>query len=375
MRPYAILTAGVLLSIALVLASQALADEVDDYLEAQRAKHHIPGVALLVVKEGETVKCQGYGLANVEHQTPVTPDTVFQLGSIGKQFTATGIMLLAEDGKLSVDDPIRKFLPDAPDSWQPTTLKQLLSHTAGLGDWPKSCDLRRDYTEAELLAVIYAEPRKFTPGTDWSYSNLGYVILGIVIERITGKHYGELLAERVFKPAGMAATRIISDADIVPHRAAGYRLLKGELKNQDFVSPTLNSTADGSVYTNLRDMVQWNAAILSGKILRPESLTAMWTPSPLTSGVPNSAGYGYGWFCGEHAGRRCLSHGGAWQGFTANLVVLPEDQLTTLMLTNLSAGSFEGLGEMNRHVAGMFLSASERASKPDRQSSRPSAGQ
>jgi len=339
------------------LGSLARADEVDEYIEAQRTKHRIPGVGLLVIKGGTTLKSRGYGLANVEHQTPVTSETIFQLGSIGKQFTATGIMLLVEDGTLSVDDSIRKFLPDAPEAWQPITIRQLLSHTAGLGDWPKSCDLRRDYAETELLSMIYSEPLKFAPGDDWRYSNLGYVLLGILIERVTGKHYGELLSERVFKPAEMHATRIISDADIVPHRAAGYRLVKAELKNQDFVSPTLNSTADGSVYTNLHDMTNWCAALLGGKLLRPESLAAMWTPAQLKNGSPNSANYGYGWIRDERAGHRCLQHSGAWQGFTADLLILPDDKFMTLMLTNLSSDSYDGLVEMNLHVAGTYLPA------------------
>lgn len=243
-------------------------DEVDDYVEAQRVALHVPGLALLVVKDAQIVKAQGYGLANVEHQVPVTAKTIFQLGSVGKQFTATGVMMLVEDGRLALADSVRKLLPDAPESWQAITVRHLLSHTAGLGDYPAKFDLTRDYREEDLAQAIYATPLEFSPGDRRRYSNLGYVTLGIVMHKVCGKPYGEFLDERIFKPLGMTATRIISEADIVPHRAAGYRLVNGELKNQQWVSPTKLRSCLRSTCRSTRSTAP--CAILAG---RPSNVT------------------------------------------------------------------------------------------------------
>ena len=198
-----------------------------------------PGVALLVSRNGEIVRAQGFGFSNVELQVPVKPETLFQSGSVGKQFTATAIMMLVEEGKISLDDSITKYFPDAPASWKPVTVRHLLSHTGGFTDYPKDFDFRKDYSEADLLKIVARIPLAFPPGTKWSYSNLGYLTLGILIHRVTGKFYGDVLEERIFHPLGMQTTRIMSEADIIPNRAAGYRLVKGELKNQEWVSPTL----------------------------------------------------------------------------------------------------------------------------------------
>ncbi|MGD9721830.1 MAG: serine hydrolase domain-containing protein [Pirellulales bacterium] len=340
-----------------VAAPSALADEIDDYVEKERQALKIPGIALLVVKDGQTVKAQGYGLANVEHSVPVTAETIFQSGSMGKQFTATGVMMLVEDGRLALDDSVRKVLTDAPESWQPITVRHLLSHTSGLGDYPVSFNLQRDYTEDQLLEAIYKSKLDFAPGDDWRYSNLGYATLGILMHKVAGKPYGEFLAERIFRPLGMTATRIISEADIVPHRAAGYRLVDGELKNQTWVAPTLNTTADGSLYVNLLDMARWNAALDTEQLVKRTTLEQMWTPVPLHNGQPNKGNYGFGWVCEDVAGHRVMQHGGAWQGFVSHIARYPDDRLTVVTLANLSAGSFTRSPGIGRHVAGMYVPA------------------
>lgn len=347
----------VALCAALVLAEFARAElnaDVDTYVEAQRVEQKIPGVALLVVKDGQIVKSQGYGLANVEHQVPVTNETIFQSGSMGKQFTAAGVMLLVEDGKLALDDVVNKYLESAPQPWQAITVRHLLSHTAGLGDYPKSFDLKRDYTEDELLSAIYASKLAFEPGESWSYSNLGYVTLGILIHKVSGKFYGDFLDERIFRPLGMTATRIISESEVVPHRSAGYRLVDGKLANQEWVSPTMNSTADGSLYFNLVDLAKWDAALAGEQLLRKSSLDAMWTPIVLTSGKPSKERYGFGWSLEDVRGHRVVQHGGAWQGFTTFIIRFPNDRLSVVVLTNLSAKDSKP-GKIARHVAGIYL--------------------
>ena len=264
-----------LLVVALILVGSAFSqtsgptpDLVAQYVQAEMARQHIPGLALLVSRNGEPVRAEGFGFSNVELQVPVKPETVFQSGSMGKQFAATAIMMLVEEGKIGLDDSITKYFPEAPATWKPVTVRHLLSHTGGFTDYPKNFDFRKDRSEDELLKIAEAIPLAFPPGTNWSYSNLGYLTLGILIHRVTGTFYGDVLQDRIFRPLGMQSTRIISEADIIPNRAAGYRLVKGELKNQEWVSPALNTTADGSLYFSILDLAKWDAALYTEKLLK-----------------------------------------------------------------------------------------------------------
>jgi CubicO group peptidase (beta-lactamase class C family) len=324
---------------------------VDAFVAAERARSAIPGLALAVVKDGRAIMAKGYGLANVEHQVPVTARTVFQSGSVAKPFAATALMLLAEDGKLSLDDPVTRFFPDAPVTWRGMTIRHLLSHTSGMGDYPEDFDVRRDYTEDEMLAVIKKAPLAFDPGERWSYSNLGYVTLGILIGKASGRFYGDYLAERVFKPLGMSSARVISEADIVPNRAAGYRLEGRELKNQTWVAPSVNTTADGSLYLTLDDMLKWEAALAAGTPpLTRSLLERMWTPARLKDG--ETAPYGFGWFTRTAGARRLIFHAGAWQGFKCFIARFPDDRLTVILLANLAeANEFR----IVRGVASVFI--------------------
>ncbi len=163
-------------------------------------------------------------------------------------------------------------------AWKPVTVRHLLSHTGGFTDYPKDFNFRKDYTEDELFKVVSKIPLAFPPGTKWKYSNLGYLTLGILIHKVTGQFYGDMLEERIFQPLGMQTTRIISEADIIPNRAAGYRLVKGQVKNQEWVAPTLNTTADGSLYFSILDLAKWDAALYGDTLLKPSSLELMWTP-------------------------------------------------------------------------------------------------
>jgi CubicO group peptidase (beta-lactamase class C family) len=315
-------------------AQQAITSRVDEYVNAEMQRERIPGLSLAVIKDGQIILAKGYGMANVEHQVPVKPETVFQSGSMGKQFTATAVMMLVEEGKLSLDDKITKYFSDAPPAWQGITVRHLLTHTAGTTDYPRDFDFRRDYTEAELLKRAEAIPLAFQPGERWSYSNLGYVMLGILIHQVSGKFYGDFLQERVFKPLGMTTARIISEPDVVPNRAAGYRLVKGELKNQDWVSPTMNTTADGALYLTVYDMAKWDAALYTERLLRRSSLEEMWKPVKLNSGKTQD--YGFGWGLGEVRGHHIIEHGGAWQGFKAHIARYVDDKLTVVVFANLA---------------------------------------
>jgi CubicO group peptidase (beta-lactamase class C family) len=329
------------------------ADAVDDYIRAEMARQHIPGLALLVSRDGQVVRAQGYGLSNVELQVPAKPETIFQSGSVGKQFTATAVMMLVEEGKIALEDPLTRFFPAAPAPWKQVTIRQLLSHTAGFTDYPKDFDMRKDYTEAELLKIVEAIPLAYPPGTSWSYSNLGFLTLGIVIHKVTGEFYGDFLQERIFRPLGMNTTRIISEEDIIPNRAAGYRLVKGELKNQEWVSPKLNTTADGSLYFSVLDLAKWDAALYTENLLKRSSLEQMWTVAKLSNGQPNSGHYGFGWFSQAKDGRRVIGHEGQWQGFETYILRHLDDKLTVVVLTNLGGAQPKGIAD---HVAEMYLS-------------------
>ena len=325
---------------------------VSEYVKAEMQRQHIPGLSLLVVKDSKIIRAEGFGLANVELQVSVKPETIFQSGSVGKQFTATAVMMLVEEGKIGLDDPLTKYFTDAPASWKDVTVRELLSHTAGFGDYPKDFDLRKDWTEDEELKLIESIPLAYPPGTKWEYSNFGYVTLGILIHRVTGEFYGDFLQQRIFQPLGMQSTRIISEADIVPNRSAGYRLVNGKLKNQEWVSPVVNTTADGSLYFSILDLAKWDAALYTEKLLKRSSLDLMWTPVKLKNGQPNQGDYGFGWVIEQRAGHRCINHDGSWQGFETAIARYVDDQLTVVALANLADSE---PGKIARHVAEMYL--------------------
>jgi CubicO group peptidase (beta-lactamase class C family) len=326
--------AGILLLFSLPCpAQQAASAKVDDFINTEMRRQRIPGLSLAVIQDGQALLVKGYGFANVEHQVPVKPETVFQSGSMAKQFTAAAVLMLVEDGRLSLDDKVGKYFSDAPEAWRDITVRHLLTHTSGMGDYPPELDLRRDYTEDELLAVIKSAPLNYPAGEGWDYSNLGYVLSGILVRKVTGKFYGEFLAERVFKPLGMTGARVISEADIIPNRAAGYRLADGELKNQEWVSPSVNTTADGSLYLTALDVVKWDAALYTDRPLKRATLERMWAPVRLSGG--GTRPYGFGWHTDVMHGRRVVHHGGAWQGFKSYIVRLPDEKLTVVFFANL----------------------------------------
>ena len=320
-----------LLSIS-CLAQESFEARVDAYIKSEMQAQQIPGLSLAVIKDGRIVLAKGYGLANVEHQVPVKPETIFQSGSMGKQFTATAVMMLMEEGKLTLDDKITKYFPDGPETWRNITVRHLLTHTSGMTDYPQDFDMRRDYTEDELFQRLKNVPLAFQPGEKWSYSNLAYVMLGILIHKVSGKFYGDFLQERIFKPLEMSTARVISETDIVPNRAAGYRLVNGQLKNQDWVSPSLNTTADGALYLTVYDMAKWDAALYTEKLLKKSSLEQMWTPVKLNDGKTHP--YGFGWALGEVRGHRIVEHGGAWQGFKSFIARYVDDKLTVVLFAN-----------------------------------------
>jgi CubicO group peptidase (beta-lactamase class C family) len=327
----------------------AQAKAIDRYVTAEMARQRIPGVEVGVYRNGHSVLTKGYGLANVELKVPVQRVTLMQSGSVGKQFVAAAIMMLVEQGKIGLDDSIAKYFPDAPESWRAIAVKNLLSHTSGLAEYESDertgpsgeFYLRLDFTEDQLVSKIEKLPIEFKPGEKWNYRNTNYVLLGVIVHRVTGQFYGDYLDEKIFVPLGMESTRIISDRDVIPARAAGYEIEGGTLKNQNFVSPTFNSTADGALYFNVVDLEKWDRALYGTTLLTRASLDRMWTPFLLNDGTVNSAGYGFGWGVGEENGRRVVRHSGAWQGFTCDIDRYVNNGVTVVVLTNLDEGHAE----------------------------------
>jgi len=331
--------------------------KIDEFVRAEMARQKIPGIAVAVVKNAAVVKIDGYGLANVEHKVAVTPATIFQSGSLGKQFTATAVMLQVEDGKLALTDSVTKYFPDAPPTWRAITVENLLTHTSGIPDYTDgTIDYRKDYTEDELAKFAYGLKLEFPAGSRWNYSNTGYVLLGAIVRKVSGSFYGDVLAARVFKPIGMTTARVIDEAAIVPNRAAGYRLEKGELKNQDWVAPRLNTTADGSLYFSARDLVAWDTAVRTRAILKPDSWDRILKPVRLTSG--RTYPYGFGWSIDERGEQPMHSHGGSWQGFKTQFSRFIGDELSVIVLANLAQADPE------RFADGIAAIVNERLAVP-----------
>jgi CubicO group peptidase (beta-lactamase class C family) len=321
-------------------------ETIDRYVPAEMARERIPGAEVGIYRDGQALLAKGYGMASLEFQAPVSPTTLMQSGSTGKQFAATAVMMLVEQGKIGLEDSIRTYFLDAPESWQKIKVKNLLSHTSGLAEYESGertepgaeFYLRLDFTEDELLHKIEKLPIEFQPGDKWDYRNTNYVLLGIMIHKVTGQFYGDYLHDKIFSPLGMVSTRIISDRDVIPNRSAGYEMEGGKLKNQAFVSPTFNQTADGTMYYNVVDLEKWDRALYGTSLIGRASLEKMWTPFVLNDGKANSAGYGFGWMVADVNGHRLIEHSGAWQGFTSMISRYVDDKLTVVVLTNLDAG-------------------------------------
>jgi CubicO group peptidase (beta-lactamase class C family) len=346
---YLILSTGFILCSNLANAS----DKVDEFILSEMQKKNIPRMSIAIVKDGKIVKMQGYGLASIELNVPVTPETVFQSGSIGKQFTATLIMILVEQGKLKLTDKINQFIKEAPKKWESITIYHLLTHTSGLKNYnyknnSMGFNFCNDYTDDELIKMAASLPLEFKAGEKWEYSNTGYVMLGMIIKKVTGKHWGDVAEQHIFKPLDMKTARIISEEDIILNRAAGYRLVNGEIKNQQYVSPSLNRTADGSLYLTVLDLAKWDKALYGEKILKKESLRQMWTPAKLNNG--KAVNYGFGWEFEELNKHPVIFHGGSWQGFSGEIDRFVNDNLTIIYLTNREAG----LGNIGYGIAGQF---------------------
>jgi CubicO group peptidase (beta-lactamase class C family) len=364
MRTSAAIAIALLGATASLWAQGSSFAQIDRYVASEMVRQHVPGAAVGIYKDGKIVLVKGYGLSNVELDVPVTPATIFQSGSVGKQFTSAAIMMLVEEGKIGLDDSLPKYFSDAPATWRGITIRELLSHTSGLSEYASDSmtapgaplDIRLSFTEEQFVKIIETMPIEFPPGEGWEYRNTNYLLLGAVIRKVTGKFYGDFLHERIFRPLGMTSTRIISEANIIPNRSAGYQLVKGELQNQDWVSPSFNTTADGALYFNVLDLAKWDAALYTEKLLRKSSFDQMWTVAKLKNGQPNAHHYGFAWDIDSINGHRVIEHSGSWQGFETHIARYVDDRVTVVVLMNLGGADpskvAHGIAGLYRHELG-----------------------
>jgi CubicO group peptidase (beta-lactamase class C family) len=315
----------------LVLAStaSALADAVDDFVRAQMKAAHIPGVAIAVIKDGKPVKVRGYGFGNIELETPVTPGSVFFIGSLSKQIIAVATLKLIADGRLSLDDRAVTFLEGAPAGWNGITVRHLLTHTSGLVNEGPGFNRLRPQSDADVIKSAYDVPLVFPPGEKYQYSNLGYFVLAEIVAKESGQSWPVFVQERIFSPLGMNASGVVDTALVVPHRVNGYVYRNGKYQN----APTLLALRpSGAFRSSLNDMVKWDAALTNATILPQQMLYAMWTPVVLRDG--SRYPYGFGFQIESYGSHRAISHGGSLNGFRNAYLRLPDDKLSVLVLTN-----------------------------------------
>ena len=319
--------------------ARAVPDTVDRFIKAELARQRIPGISVAILRGDSVLMARGYGFANLEHRVPATDSTVYAVGSLSKQFTAAAIVLLSQQGRLGLDDPITRYLPEGSAVWSGVTIRHLLTHTSGIPQ-DTTLDWRQDYSEGELVRSA-ATPLEFAPGALESYSSTGYALLGVIVHRVTGMPWGDFMRDRIFRPLGMRTARVNSDTDVVPNRSAGYYFVNDTLKNPDWVSPSINTTADCCLSFSVLDLARWAIGLNHGKVLGRAGLEVSWTPVRLNNG--GTYPYGFGWNIFEQRGYRRLGHSGAWRGFHATLQRYPEFDLTVIVLLNLGQVNSEGI--------------------------------
>lgn len=342
-----------LLTLCVALAAPAAADPVDDYVRRVLPGTHLPGLALAVVKDGRVVKLGGYGRASLEHDAAVTPETVFEIGSISKQFAAEALLLLRDEGRVSLDDPIATYVDGGPAAWRPITLRHVLTHTAGLADFDTGdigFSYRREYTGAELVALLGAQPLAFAPGTRWNYTN-GFPLIGLVIERLTGQPYTAFVASRVFTPLGLASARFKTNTEVVPHRADGYYWADGVYRHGEPLRPQVIA-ANGGVMMNVADFARWDIAVTAGRVLRPATLTEMATPVRLADGTTVS--HGLGWFMDTFNGHRFGAHWGTTVTGHSSVIRRYDEGVTVIVLGNLDDAGL-AVDAISKHIADLYL--------------------
>jgi CubicO group peptidase (beta-lactamase class C family) len=328
------------------MTASDFAEQADRYLSRLEQQGQFSG-AVLVAQRGQVVLKQGYGLANREHGVAKTPQTRFRLGSVTKQFTAVCILMLEEQRKLRVTDPVAQYVPDCPKAWEPITIEHLLTHTSGIPgftDFPDNLQHERLPTTVEATVSRFSDkPLDFVPGERFKYSNSGYVLLGYIVERVTGQKYEAVVTERIFAPLAMKNSGYDHPSTVLTNRAAGYSRQNGALVNcVHFEMDTPH--AAGALYSTVEDLLLWDQALYTEKLVPAARLEAMFTA--------RKGDYGYGWFICEHANRKCMEHRGGIAGFMTSIARYPEDKVVIIVLCNFDTAEPE---KISRDLAAMLF--------------------
>ncbi len=334
------------------LSDEKLAEAVNELLE-QTYKPNEPGAAVIVVRQGKVILRKGYGKANMELGVPIEPDMVFRTGSVTKQFTAVAILMLVDQGKISLDDEITKFLPDYPTNGHKITVEHLLTHTSGIKSYtslPEWTPLwRKDMPLSELIALFKDKPMDFAPGERYAYNNSAYVLLGAIIEKASDQSYQDFIEKNIFAPLGMKNSYYDDTARVIPRRVSGYSKGKEGFVNAAYLSMSQPHAA-GSLLSTVDDLAIWDAALYTGNLVKPELLKRAWTSTKLNNG--RETNYGFGWSIGKYEGHSMIEHSGGIHGFASYALRSPEDRIFVAALTNKD---FESPGRVVFKIAAMAL--------------------
>jgi len=308
----------------------------------------VPGASVVVIREGRVVVRRAYAMADLEHRVAATPETDYRLASVSKQFTAMAVMLLAKDGRLRYDQPVRDFLPELPAAARSVTVRHLLNHTSGLWDYedviPESRTAQLD--DRDVLALVSSKDSLYFPaGSQYRYSNSGYVLLGLIVARVSGMSFPAFLRARIFLPLGMGATVAhVEGSDTIPRRAYGYSPRGGTFEQTD-QSVTSATLGDGGIYTNVDDMTRWDQALYAGgtELVDAATMELATTPPQLPAGATTQ--YGFGWFVDDYRGEKRWRHTGETSGFRNAIQRFPRRRLTVIVLTNRSSGEPDAIAE------------------------------
>lgn len=314
--------------------NRSLETEFDKLLSAE-FKPGEPGAAVLVSRNGEVVHRKAYGMANLELNTPMQADNVFWIASIGKQFTAIAILQLMEQGKLNLQDEITRFIPDYPTQGNKITIEHLLTHTSGIHNYAGLKDpekkLSGDVSLSQVIDFFKNLPMRFAPGTKWEYSNSGYLLLGYIIEKITGKSYPRYLEENIFKPLGMTNTFFADNKRIIKNRVGAYSAGEKGFENSRYLNPTIIYSA-GAIQSTVGDFFKWHQAVHACKLVKRETLEKAFTKYKLTDGKETD--YGYGWRLGFVYESPSVWHGGSIEGFGNIEIYLPKEDVFVAVFSN-----------------------------------------
>lgn len=307
---------------------------LETFLEERMEKDQIPGLLVAASYKGELIYTKSLGMASLEHKVPVTDSTVFEIGSISKQFTAALIVMLEEENKLSLDDPISKYVTEIPGEWYGVTIKQLLNHTSGIPDYEAIAGYQyydNRCTPMDIIKVANSKPLDFKPGEKFRYCNTGYYLLSMIIERVTNKSFSACLSDKILEPLQMTRTGLFDPTEIIDNRASGYSRTKSRIENRRPTEPS-STLGAGGMSSTIADMAKWDAALYGNSILSTEALEKLWAPGVLNNG--SKIGYGLGWRIEPYKGHKEQYHYGMMYGFVANITRFSDDRLTFFVFAN-----------------------------------------